>query len=915
MHETDSLEAATPPARPPLLLATKIVPPRLPVGLIDRPRLVRFAADAENKRLTVIKAPAGFGKTSLALTWLQPLRARGVSVAWLSIDAEDDEPVRFVYHLARALRHACGNLGESAIGLAAAASLTPAQSIISALINEFVAVGDEVCIFLDDYHLISLPAVHDALWFLIENMPSNVHVVLCTRIAPPLPLARLRAGNGLLELDVSMLRFDFEETRCFIEHECPGRLQPASIKALFARTEGWAAALRITASVLSRDSSKPHTEAAPPSGALYPFAAYLGDIVERLPSPMVEFMLRTSILDRLTAPLCEAITGVKSSQAMLESIAARHLLLEPMDTEGKWFRFHHLMGEYLHQRLQTHHEDEVAHLHRRACQWYSKNALWTDAVKHAISAGDIEDAVSLIGHCAMTLVTKGDLLTLLGWQRQLPARLMRSQVKVTLAIAWGMALAMRFDEVLPLLDSIEREAASTSADPECIHWECLAIRAVVAAFQDDAYRALALAERCLERPSTDMWTINVASYVARFGHWKAGNLEAHYAVPWIPYVSEEDPRNVFASVYRLCMLGHVEMQQLHFPLAERYFLESMRLAEHHAGPKSIAVALVAPMIGQLRYEQGRLDEAEALAADLMSVVDAAVFLDSALIAYWLLVRIAVARSNIVQAHALLDRAQKLSYARQWDRMNAAVLMERTRLCLVEGRVAEATASVAQLDRLAASAQAAGSSAAPDIATYWGLAAAYLAMAQGRAQDGADALNAALQTLERQRASYFALRLRVVLAVVWMTADERALAVEAFMEVLKAGAPVGLYQTIVEKGPCIVPLLQAVRDEMRVTQQSKELVAYVDHLLDSSRALYEPVEKTDRNAEREPLSMRERDIVQLIARGQSNKEIARTLGIAPETVKSHVKSVFVKLAVEKRAQAVARAQSLGLVESV
>ena len=177
------------------------------------------------------------------------------------------------------------------------------------------------------------------------------------------------------------------------------------------------------------------------------------------------------------------------------------------------------------------------------------------------------------------------------------------------------------------------------------------------------------------------------------------------------------------------------------------------------------------------------------------------------------------------------------------------------------------------------------------------------------------MNAALQTLERQRASYFALRLRVVLAIVWMTADERALAVEAFMEVLKAGAHVGLYQTIVEKGPVIVPLLQAVRDEMRVTQQSKELVAYVDHLLDSSRALYEPVEKADRNAGREPLSMRERDIVQLIARGQSNKEIARTLGIAPETVKSHVKSVFVKLAVEKRAQAVARAQSLGLVESV
>lgn len=915
MHATDVPEAVTPPTRPPLLLATKIFPPRLPTGLIDRPRLIQLAAEAENKRLTVIKAPAGFGKTSLALTWLQQLRAQGVRVTWLSLDTEDDEPARFLYHLAQALQNACDNVGETAIGLTTAASLASAQSIMSTLINELVEVDDEVCIFLDDYHLISLPAIHDAVWFLIENAPSHVHVVLCTRTDPPLPLTRLRAGNELLELDASNLRFDFDETRSFVEHECPGGLPPSSIKSLFARTEGWAAALRITASVLSRESRKPHAEVAPPSGASRPFAAYLEDMVERLPSPIVEFMLRASILDRLTAPLCEAVTGVKLSQAMLESIAARHLLLEPLDVEGHWFRFHHLMGEYLQQRLQMQRPGEMADLHRRACQWYAKEALWTEAVRHAIAAGDSEEAVSLIGQCAMALVTKGDLLTLLGWQRQFPARLMRSQVKVTLAIAWGMALAMRFDEALPMLDSIEHEAAGTSPDPDSVIWECQAIRSVVAALQDDAHRALALAERCLDRSSTDIWTTNVASNVVRFGHWKAGNLEALYAVPWIPHSNEEDRRNVFASVYRLCLLGHVEMQQLHFSLAERYFLESMRLAEHHAGPKSIAVALVAPMLGQVRYEQGRLDEAEALVADLMPVIDAAVFLDSALMAYRLLVRIAVARSDTLQAHALLDRAQALSHARQWDRLNAAALVERTRLCLIEGRDAEATASVARLDRLAASARAGGTSAAPEIATYRGLATAYLAMAQGRTQDGADALNAALQTLERQRGSYLALRLRVVLALVWMTANERVLAVKELLEVLKTGATTGLYQSIVDQGPRIVPLLQAVRDDMRGAPQSKALAAYVDHLLDGSRALYQPGEKPDRNAEREPLSARERAIVELIARGQSNKEIARTLGIAPETVKSHVKSIFVKLAVDKRAQAVARAQSLGLVGSV
>ncbi|MEX3939673.1 LuxR C-terminal-related transcriptional regulator [Paraburkholderia sp. BR10937] len=917
MHVSEASGAVTGgafTARPPLLLATKIYPPRLPAGLIDRPRLVCLAGEAENKRLTVIKAPAGFGKTSLALTWLERLRREGVLVAWLSLDSEDDEPARFLYHLAQALQQACDGVGASAIGLTTAASLVPAQSIVSTLINELVEVDDEVCIFLDDFHLISLPAVHDAVSFLVENAPSHVHVVICTRTDPPLPLGRLRAGNSLLELDASTLRFDFDETRSFVEHECPGKLHASSIKSLFTRTEGWAAALRISASVLARAAHKPDAEVAPASGASRPFAAYLEDMVKRLPGGMVEFMLRTSILERLSAPLCEAVTGVRTSQAMLESIAARQLLLEPLDLDGTWFRFHHLMGEYLHRRLQTQHRDEVADLHRRACQWYAQEAQWTDAVRHAIAAGDAEEAVSLIGRCAMALVTKGDLLTLLGWQRQFPAHLMRSQIKVTLAIAWGMALAMRFDEALAMLDTIEKDAAS-SADPDSVRWECQAIRSVVAALQDDAHACLALAEGCLKRPSTDVWTANVASNVVRFAHWKMGNLEALYAVPWVPYSIEEDSRNVFASVYRLTLLGHVEMQQLHFPLAERYFQEAMRLAEQHAGPKSIAVAQVAPMIAQLRYEQGRLDEAEALVSDLMPVIDAAVLLDSALMAYRMLIRTAGARSDTVQAYALIDRAQALAYARKWDRLSAGALVERTRLNLAEGRIVEAAASVAQLDRLADSASTAATSAAAEIATYRGLARAYLAMAQGRTPDAADTLTATLQTIECRHGCYLALRLRTVLALVWMAANESARAVETFREVFKAAAPAGLYQSIVDQGPQIVPLLQAVREALRGDAHAKALLAYVDRLLDGSRALYQLGETRTRNAEREPLSARERDIIGLIAHGQSNKEIARTLGIAPETVKSHVKSIFVKLAVDKRAQAVARAQSLGLVGSV
>ncbi|SAL84654.1 ATP-dependent transcription regulator LuxR [Caballeronia terrestris] len=766
-------------------------------------------------------------------------------------------------------------------------------------------------LFIDDYHLISLLAIHEAMSYFIANASPNVHVVVCTRTDPALPLARLRAKNELLEIDASCLRFDLDETRSFVERECPGGLRAASVRSLFERTEGWAAALRISTSVLSRDESKHSRDVSAPSGASRPFAAYLEDMLDRLPPDMVGFMLRTSILERLCAPLCEAVTGIAANQEMLDTIAARQLLLEPLDIEASWFRYHHLMGEYLRRRLETQHPGELVDLHRRAFRWYADAEQWTDAVKHAIAAGDTEDAVSLMGHCAMALVTKGDLLTLLGWQRQFPARLMRGQVKVTLAVAWGMALAMRFDEALAMLDEIERDASAGTADAaEPVRWECQAIRSVIAALQDDAPRALAMAQACLERPSSDSWTTNVASNVVRFAHWKAGNLGALYAAPWIPYSIEEDRRNVFASVYRLCLLGHAEMQQMHFVLAERYFTESLQLAERHAGPNSIAAALCSPMIAQIWYEQGRLDEAEALLVDLMPVIDLAVLLDSTLFAYRVLVRIATARSNVEYAYALMDRAQTLSYTRGWDRLLAGVLVERARLFLREGRITEASACVAQLNQLVDSRAAASKPASPEIETFRAIAVAWLAMTQNRTDEAVESLTSALRSVERRHGDYLALRLRTTLALVWMQANEEDRAIGIFRGVLNANRDI--YRSIIDQGPEVGRLLRLVRNHTRSTAQTKDCIAYIDRLLDGWRTLYEPDALPARETQREPLSARERSIVELIAQGQSNKEIARALGIGPETVKTHVKNAFVKLGVEKRAQAVARAQALGLL---
>jgi len=910
--EASAAVAATPSApSAPFLLATKILPPRLPSGLIERPRLLDVLGQGRDKRLTVIKAPAGFGKTSLCIAWLDRLRADGVRVAWLSVDQEDDEPAHFLSHLAQSLYRACAAEGAPP-GLAGDVSLLVPRAVIATLANTLAEIDDELFLFVDDYHLIATESIHEAVALLLAHAPSNFHLVLGTRADPPLPLARLRAGNALLEIDATMLRFSADETGRFVQRECAGGLPQASVDALHASTEGWAAALRLSAPMLARSQSGTWVA---PSGTARPIAAYLEEMLACQTPKLVDFMVRTAILDRLSAPLCMAVTGAADSQNMLQALAMRQLLLDPLDVEGRWFRYHQLLRDYLRQRLETAADIDIADLHRRASRWYAAQALWTDAVWHALEAGDAVDAVALIGRCAMSLVRKGDLMTLLGWQRRLPPDIMRGQVDVRLALARGMALAMRFEEASAMVEAIELDAAQgPEADRDRYLWECRAIRALLTALRDDAQGALRLAEDCLRRPlSDDPWMINVLSNVVRFAHWKSGDLERLYATPWIPYSPDENRRYPLSSVYRLCLLGLAELQQMRFDVAERYFLQAMRFAEDHAGPASTAAALCAPALAQLRYEQDRLEEAETLLVERMPVIDVAVLLDSVLVAYTLLIRIAAARGHLDQAHAWIEQALTIGHQRAWHRLVAAILLERVRLLLAEGRAREAAACVEQIDRLVNTVDAPDCEACvSELDRYRTLGAASLAMAGARPEDAVRLLDALLRRFPRSRPDYLALRARTLLALACHASGSVERAVEECGRVLASIQSARAYRIILDQGPGVRALLELVRKATVAAGGGAERLACIDELLERCNERYQMRQKASSASVRDALSAREGGILALIAAGQSNKEIARTLGIAPETVKTHIKSIFVKLSVEKRAHAVARAQSLGLV---
>ena len=892
-------------------LATKLVPPRCP-GLIERPRLLDFTSQFASKRLVVLKAPPGFGKTSLAVCFSERLRRRGNVIAWLTIDSDDDEQPRFLFGLSQALQHGRDGVGADALALINERALINPYAIISILINDLADIDDEVYLFLENYHWLTHPEIHDAVSFFLKHAPSNCHVIITTRTEPPLPLASLRAQSALFEFEAAVLRFDLHETQTFIEHERLGKLAFSDVKLLHSKTQGWPAALRIIASTSTDRIQDFARYVRSLSGTQRPIGDFLAEMLDGLPHELVVFMLQTSLLDRLSAPLCDAVSGSSSSQELLSSVERRQLLLTPMDQEGRWYRYHPLLTEYLNQKLKREHPTEIPGLHRRASLWYASQELWTDAVKHAIAAGDTDRAIAWIKNCAMALVKRGDLFTLLGWQHQLPAELMQGQLDAKVAIAWGMALAMRFDKSLELQRQIEREVGDRGArDARAILCECQAIRSVVIALKDDSEAATPLAQDCLSQ-SSNSWTANVASNVVRFGHLKAGNLDQFYGTPWIPYSLEDDRKNVFASVYRRCIQGMAEQQQLHLASADRYYLDALRLAEEHVGPNSVAAALPASLISRIRYEHGLLEEAEAMLVDRESIISAGTMLECVLDAYLVMARAAACRIDLNRAYTLLERAENLATARGWGRLTAAVLTERARLNLDEGRVSEAAASLTRLDRLVAEYPNAAPCAWSDIGRYARLARAYFTSNQNRTDEAISILAGLQGDAERMQNRYLALRVAVHLSAVRFKSKKITEALRSFTDVLELAAPIGIYRTILDEGVDVGPLLIAFQQNIERTEKSRDLMPYVQKLVEGWRARYRSDAKVVTATIAGVLSVRERDTLALIAQGLSNKEIARILAVTPETVKSHVKHIFTKLSVEKRAQAVSRAQSLGLV---
>jgi LuxR family maltose regulon positive regulatory protein len=522
-----------------VLLATKLHVPGPQPGFVARPRLAAALDDGLARRLILVCAPAGFGKTALLADWA---RSGDRPVAWLSLDAADDDPARFWRHVVAALDRTRPGIGERAAPLLGPPPPSTFEGLVTALINELATQPgeDEIMLVLDDYHLVDAQPVHASLEFLLEHLPPGLRLVLASRSDPPLPLPRLRAGGQLAELRTSELRFTAEEAAALLREATGADLPDAAAVALATRTEGWAAGLQLAALSL-RGQADPAGFVATFSGSHRYVLDYLADeVLDRQPEEVRTFLLQTSVLERLSGELCEAVAGRTGSQVMLEQVERAGLFLVPLDEVRGWWRYHHLFADLLRARLQQQQPEQARALHRNAAAWHEEHGLADDAVRHALAAGDPVWAARLIErHFDALFFRRGEGATVQRWLAAIPAEIASSRPRLLLARS-RMALAGgRVEAAGQLLDAAERAQAGAdgvegepsvpSADrgswlvnvPAAVTTQ----RAYLAALRGDAEGAAAFAAQALAGIGDDEWMrgSHARGYLS-LAEWMRGRL-------------------------------------------------------------------------------------------------------------------------------------------------------------------------------------------------------------------------------------------------------------------------------------------------------------------------------------------------------------------------------------------------------
>jgi LuxR family transcriptional regulator, maltose regulon positive regulatory protein len=595
---------AGPPAAGPVLVVTKLRAPTVRAELVPRRRLVDLLVRPGRHKLTLIDAPAGWGKTTLLAEWQDdPGEAR--PFAWVSLDRADNDPVRFWTYVVTALRMVQPGLGERTLGVLGGRGPSTTRDVLPELINELARDAQELVLALDDYHAIGSDEIHEGVELLLERLPAQLHLAIASRSDPPLPLARLRVRGELLEVRSDALAFSDEEATALLNAHLGLGLSGPDVARLQRRTEGWAAALYLAALSLHG-----RADAAEFIGA---FAGdnrhvvdYLGsEVLAGQPADRRAFLVRTSILDRLCGPLCDAVTGGSASAAVLEEIERANLFLVPLDATRTWYRYHHLFGELLRHELRRSEPELVATLHRRAGAWYQAEGAIPDAIHHAVSGGDVDQARELIAEHWLGYFNRGELATVAGWLDALPQQAVEADPRLAVARVWLALDLGRPGEAGGWLERAERGLAEGrgSGAPGLASGVAL-LRAVHRFKVGDVGQALAAARRAveLERQGLAFWRTVASVLIGVTLYWRGAADDAGSALEAALQLAEADG-NRLAQTYALGYLAAVHAGQGEPAAADRLLARAAALVEADPAAGEHFVAMMAHLVRAGRLEQ------------------------------------------------------------------------------------------------------------------------------------------------------------------------------------------------------------------------------------------------------------------------------------------------------------------------
>ncbi|MHB0877669.1 MAG: LuxR C-terminal-related transcriptional regulator [Anaerolineae bacterium] len=888
------------------LLATKLFPPRLRPDSVARPRLWQRIEQGTAAPLTLVAAPAGSGKTTALAEWLAHTR---LPVAWVSLDEGDDDPARFWRYVVAALRRVNPSLGAGVrASLGTATPLAP-EAIATLLANDVVRQGERLVLALDDLHVVEAQAIHAALAYLIDHMPPQLHLLVATRSDPPWPLFRWRARGQLAEIRATDLRFSADEAAEMLNERIGLGLSPADVAALAERTEGWATGLQLAALTLRGRTDAAAVIRAFTGDDRYVLDYLLGEVLQRQPEPLQRFLLRTSVLERLCGPLCDAVTGEGEGQERLEALERANLFLVPLDGERRWYRYHRLFVDLLRSRLRSLPRPEVRALHRRASAWLQSHGYTTEAVGQALAGEDAETAARLIEAVGSETLLRGEINTVLGWLAQLPPGLVAARPHLALDRAWALVLSGALAEAEPALEAAEAVAAAMPPGlADDVLGEADALRGHSARQRGDVAAAAALSRRALQRLPAGARTMRgLAALNLGLARWMSGDLEGAETALSEAAMATQQGGDRGLAVVAVGVLGQVFEMRGHLRQAAETYERALTLGgAGESLPPFAGLALVGK--AGVLWEWDRLDEAEAMALRGLELGRSGGHVETQAGAYSTLAAIAGARGAPDAALALLDQAEHDLAGRLPPLLCASMRIARAGVRLSQGDTWEAERA---LDRHPVTGEGA-LSPQDELAL---LLRARLLIARGRATPDGSEAREALPILERVGvAAQAAGRGRLAIEVLVL----RSLALQAAGNLPEALATLdraltlaegeGFVRVFADEGGPMARLLQLVAG--RGTHAS-----YVTRLLG---AMGIEVAEGEGSAGShaaplvESLSPREVEVLRLLAVGASNREIADRFVISIYTVKKHVSNVFGKLGVASRTQAVARARELGLL---